>query len=119
MWPLHPAPSEYESLLSWIERLAKAYGVSVPVFCKHALGIPQNQIFLLNTYPPEEALARLAAGTGIPIERLRDMTIYKRWERLMNHAKALLEENPRVFDQFLSDHRLKTGKYDRKWSALI
>ena len=27
-WPLHPRPSEWEDLETWVRRIAEAYGVS-------------------------------------------------------------------------------------------
>ena len=39
-WPLHPQPTSYETLETYVRRLAECYGVSYPCFCLHALGIP-------------------------------------------------------------------------------
>lgn len=82
-WPLHPAPGDYELLPRWIRRLADAYGVSVAIFSKHALGIPPDQVYKLTNDPTEDVLARLEAGTGIPVERLREMTYAKIWNWLI------------------------------------
>ena len=31
-WPLHPRPSEWEDLETWVRRIAEAYGVSYDAF---------------------------------------------------------------------------------------
>ena len=34
-WPLHPKPSEYQLLYSWIEEVSETYEVSYKSFCKN------------------------------------------------------------------------------------
>src|ERR1017187_8607618 len=36
-WPLHPRPSEWEDLETWVRRIAEAYGVSYDAFLLNAL----------------------------------------------------------------------------------
>jgi hypothetical protein len=36
-WPLHPRPSEWEDLATWVRRIAEAYGVSYDAFLLNAL----------------------------------------------------------------------------------
>jgi hypothetical protein len=75
LWPLHPQPQKYETLTMWVERLAAAYGVSFRFFCRHALGLPFAEMAGMCNAPSEQLLDRLAAGTGVPTTRLREMTI--------------------------------------------
>jgi len=35
-WPLHPRPSEWEDLETWVRRIAEAYGVSYDAFLLNA-----------------------------------------------------------------------------------
>lgn len=74
-WPLHPQPRPHETLNFWVERLSAAYGVTYRIFCRRALGLSSKQIGLLWTEPPESVLAVLATGTGVPTERLQEMTV--------------------------------------------
>jgi hypothetical protein len=36
-WPLHPRPTEWEDLETWVRRIAKIYGVSYDAFLLNAL----------------------------------------------------------------------------------
>jgi hypothetical protein len=64
-WPLHPTPREYDVLDRWVERLAAEYGVSMAVFCRHALGLTHQEICLLRSDPSEEVLRKLEAESRI------------------------------------------------------
>jgi hypothetical protein len=72
-WPLHPQPADWEDLETWVRRIADMYGVSYDAFLLNALGHTGGGARDLD-HAPVHVLARLSAGTGIPIERLRDMT---------------------------------------------
>lgn len=79
-WPLHPPPSEGEALTSWLSRLAEGYGLSVEELIRHNLGPPglgllDPQISILDLNPPAGVLPTLTARTGVPLERLRHMTV--------------------------------------------
>jgi hypothetical protein len=72
-WPLHPQPADWEDLETWVRRIADMYGVSYDAFLLNALGHTGGGARDLD-HAPVYVLTRLSAGTGIPIERLRDMT---------------------------------------------
>jgi hypothetical protein len=55
-WPLHPVPRPQEPLLQWVERLAAVYEMSLKSFCKRALRISSNQLYLLTDDPPKYIL---------------------------------------------------------------
>ena len=74
LWPLRPQPRDHERIDLWVRRLAKAYGLTTATFYRYALGLPRAGLQLLRTNPPEEVLARLEAGTGVSIAKLRTMT---------------------------------------------
>lgn len=74
-----------ESLDRYVHRLADAYGVGFATFCRRALAIPEPAARDLD-HAPRAVLERLSAGTGVPVERLQDMTHERLWARL--HAEA-------------------------------
>jgi TniQ len=96
-WPLHPPPYEYDVLDRWVERLAAEYGVSKPVFCRHALGLTHQEIGLLRSNPPEEVLSKLETGTGVPLQRLQDMTTIKVFQRMTRALEQFMQEDPEGF----------------------
>lgn len=98
-WPLHPMPREYEILSPWIRRLARAYGVTDRVFYKHALGCPAGEPMEMNAYPPTDVLERLEAGTGVPIERLRDMTTDRMMARTIAELRQVVMTGPEPVPQ--------------------
>ena len=71
-WPLHPQAREWEILENWVRRIAEVYGLSYDTFLKHALGRVGRGARDLEGITDGE-LARLSAGTGMPVERLRKM----------------------------------------------
>lgn len=76
-WPLHPRPGLLESLSSWLERLARLYGMSVRDLLTYNLDLgdvvaaPWN----LDYAPPDVLLAALADRTGVDLAELRAMTL--------------------------------------------
>lgn len=86
LWPLHPRPWQGESLSSYVHRLAEAYGISLDLFCRDTIELRPHHL----DYPPREALERLSAGTGIPLERLEDMQPERLWARLAEEARRFL-----------------------------
>ncbi len=86
-WPLHPRPSDWEDLETWVRRIAKAYGVSYDAFLLNALGRKGSGARDLD-HAPVEVLARLSAGTGVPAERLRDMTSQRVMRRMRQWTGA-------------------------------
>ena len=65
-------PGEWEGLESYVRRLAQAYGVGYDIFLRCALGRAGPGARDLHELP-DELLARLSAGTGVPVGRLRGM----------------------------------------------
>jgi hypothetical protein len=89
-WPLHPPPSEWEDLETWVRRIAEAYGVSYDAFLLNALDHTGRGARDLNK-APDGVIARLSIGTGVSIERLQDMTSSRIMARLVSRAHELLE----------------------------
>lgn len=75
-WPLHPQPYAYETLDSYIDRLANCYGVKRRYFLQKALAMPisELQVFRPNELSME-VLQRLSDGTGVKIRQLKLMTL--------------------------------------------
>jgi hypothetical protein len=96
-WPLHPPPHEFDVLERWIERLAAAYGVSKLTFCCQALGLTPPEIALLRDNPPEQALRRLEAGTGVPLQQLQNMSIHTLFQRITEGLERFRQEDPEGF----------------------
>src|SRR3954454_3702023 len=71
-WPLHPQPRDWEGLENWVRRIAVVYGVSYDAFLKHALGRTGRGARDLDRISDAD-LARLSAGTGVSVERVREM----------------------------------------------
>lgn len=89
-WPLHPPPEDKDDLRQYVERLARAYGVSFETFCFNALNIVhEDEEARLFSMPTEDVLFRLSAGVGIPIEELRKLP-ESRWRKF---AQATAEFN--------------------------
>ena len=97
LWPLHPQPYEWDVLDSWLKRLADAYGVSFRVFCRHALGLSREEMGSLRDKPSEETLRTLEAGTGVSIERLRDMTTLRVIQRCTQALERFMQADPQGF----------------------
>ncbi len=66
------------------------YGVSYDAFLLNALGHTGGGARDLDQ-APIGVLAKLAAGTGVPIERLRDMTTSQVMRRVVQMAQAWFE----------------------------
>jgi hypothetical protein len=79
-------------------RVAKAYGMSTAVFCRQALGLPPGQLHLLRTNPPDEMLARLEAGAGISIKRLKEMTEGGMVEKSRKLLAERLQQDPYILN---------------------
>jgi TniQ len=80
-WPLHPRPTDWEDLETWVRRIAEAYGVSYDAFLLNALGHKGPGARDLE-HAPVEVLARLSTGMGVSAERLRDMTSQRVMRRM-------------------------------------
>lgn len=87
-WPLHPLPGEWEELEDYIRRLARAYGVGYDVFLRRALdrrGVGARDIEGAGF---DGVAARLSAGAGVPVARLREMRRERVMARLAEAAHA-------------------------------
>ena len=83
-WPLHPKPRAHETLEQYVRRLAEDYGACYDTFCLHALGIPRHdRQARWFREPTPDRLQRLSDGTGVPVERLEQMTWSHVWTRLL------------------------------------
>ena len=89
-WPLRPQRGEWEGLESYVRRLAQACGVSYDAFLRCALGRAGPGARDLHEVP-DELLARLSAGTGVPVTRLRGMVGWSVMVRLSRQARDWLE----------------------------
>lgn len=108
-WPLHPQPTEWETLRPWVRRIAAAYGVNYTLFLRHALGRTGRGARDLE-HAPEETLQRLADGTGVPLERLREMTNAAIMARAMASYAARLETE--------EGGRQATDPWDQQWAMM-
>ena len=63
-WPLHPQPTDWEDLQTWVRRIADVYGVSYDAFLLNALGHRGSGARDLDE-APVGVLATLSAGTGV------------------------------------------------------
>jgi len=89
-WPLHPQPSDWEDLQTWVRRIADTYGVSYDAFLLNALGHTGRGARDLDE-APIDVLAKLSAGTGVTIERLLDMTTPHVMRRVVHQTRVWLE----------------------------
>src|SRR5271157_5295942 len=89
-WPLHPQPSEWEDLETWVRRIAGSYGVSYDAFLLNALDHTGGGARDLDQ-APTDVFARLSAGTGIPVARLLDMTSSRVLARMISRGREFLE----------------------------
>jgi TniQ len=88
-WPLHPQPYAWESLDTYVRRLAEVYGVRLETFGRRALGIEPEIVRDLDR-APRQVLERLSIGTGASLDRLEAMRGDRLWARLVEEAERLL-----------------------------
>jgi hypothetical protein len=74
-WPLHPAPAELESLSSWLARIAAIYGLPVRELLGPNLGVLADIPDYLDQDPPAALFPAVAAASGVPVARLKAMTL--------------------------------------------
>ncbi len=87
---MHPQPREWEGLETWVRRIAEAYGVGYDTFLHHALGRTGRGARDLD-HLGDEALGRLSAGTGVPVEQLRGMQTGSAMARVTERIQGWLE----------------------------
>ena len=93
-WPLHPQPTCFEHLDTFVRRLARAHGVGLTTFCRVGLGITRKEWRGCHDDPPAAVLARLSTGSGVPVHRLRNMTAQRRYTRLRIAMHRHCREHP-------------------------
>lgn len=86
---MHPQPHAWESLDAYVRRLADAYETRLETFGRRALGLEPRAVRDLDR-APRQALLRLAAGTGVPLDRLEAMRGDRLWPRLAAEVDRLL-----------------------------
>ena len=97
-----------------MRRIAEAYGVSYDAFLKHALGRTGRGARDLNDITDRE-LTRLSVGTGVSIERLREMNAAAMMRRVNEHMQGwLLSESGR---EALEELRVTLGRMARRREA--
>ncbi len=96
--PLHPRPLPHEALSSWVDRLAHAYGMERERFLRLAFGVDPapdaGELDVDGALPGLEAA--LAARTGVPPQRVREMTLAGYAPRLTGAT----EPSPGLFDDY-------------------
>src|ERR1700719_4762152 len=114
-WPLHPRPSEWEGLETWVRRIAEAYGVSYDAFLLNALDHTGRGARDLNK-APDGVIARLSTGRGISIERLQDMTSSRIMARLVSRTHEL-HETPE--GQIILHNLIAIGSRNRRRASAV
>ena len=127
-WPLHPQPLPHESLSSWLDRLAEAYGLDAGDLLAGAFGLERIPRHRLDRDPQDGLVAGLSDRTGVPARRLRTMTLsgYVPWivDTLDAHDggclamyatqyRVLLRQGAGWMSKGIGDHR--TGTYCLPW----
>ncbi len=78
-----------------MRRIAQAYGVTYDAFLRHALGRTGRGARDLDDITDSE-LTRLSVGTGVSVERLREMNAAAMMRRVNEHVQGwLLSESGR------------------------
>lgn len=75
VWPGHPKPKEGELLSSWITRLARANHMATADFCRVVLPDKSATLKEIDRTYNAEMMQALADGTGVPIERVWEMSL--------------------------------------------
>lgn len=111
-WPVHPRPGPCEALSSWLERLARCYGLSVADLLRYDLDLdpggrqPADPGADLDWDPPAAVLGALSERTGVALDELRAMTLagWVPWllDTLDPHGPPL-REDPSVRDTFVDE----------------
>ena len=97
-----------------MRRIAEAYGVGYDTFLHHALGRNGRGARDIDDLD-EASLARLAAGTGVPVERLREMQSGATMARVNEHIQGwLMTEEGRAA---LEELRVSLGRMARRARA--
>ena len=74
-WPVHPLPYSGESLSSWLNRLANAYGYRRDDLLIYDLGFAAMSSEDLDINPPEQLLWKLSERTSVSFDKIRTLTV--------------------------------------------
>lgn len=102
-WPLHPRPMRFETLDTYVRRLAERYEIGLRTFYRHGLGCEPEDLPALADDPPRWALERLSAGTGLSIRELRNMTNQRSYARIAIALRNLGRDRPQGVLTILED----------------
>lgn len=99
-WPSHPPPISGESLSSWMCRLGQLFQLSLNDLQKYGLGVEPLSAGCLDVDPPFEIIQMLSSRTGLPLNKIQQLTI-----------RGLV---PRIIDTIngeAGDYRRYAGQY--------
>jgi hypothetical protein len=109
--PIHPQPLPHEALSSWIDRLADAYDLPAEAFMEGAFGYSPLSDTEFDLTPPADLLVTIAERTGVPLGKIRAMTLEGYAPLLldaMTPARGLFETYISQFPTFASvRHRFR------------
>jgi hypothetical protein len=74
-WPLHPPPQPGEALSSWLYRIAHLYSLSMDALLEHDLSHRGVTVRELDDDPPPALLDTLTVRSGVPLDRLLQMSL--------------------------------------------
>ncbi len=101
-WPLHPMPYSGESLSSWLDRLAHAYGYTSEDLLRYDLGFESISSIELDINPPERLLVELSKRTGVSFNQVRSLTV-QGWVPLLIDG---FDSVPNFFSTYAGGHSL-------------
>lgn len=84
----------FEQLDTYVRHLAETYGTGLATFCRHGLGVTLEEWATFRDDPPLSVLARLSAGTGLSLRRLRNMTPRRSYARMMIALRDFVRDYP-------------------------
>jgi hypothetical protein len=85
----------FETLDSYVRRLAERYEIGLRTFYRHGLGCEPEDLSTLADDPPRWALERLSAGTGLSIRELRNMTSRRSYARIAIALRNIGRDRPK------------------------
>ncbi|KAF0957037.1 TniQ family protein [Rhodococcus sp. T7] len=74
-WPLHPPPQPGEALSSWLYRIAQLHSLSLDELLEHDLNHRGLTARELDDDPPPAVLDTISTRSGLPLDRLRPMSL--------------------------------------------
>ena len=99
-WPMHPRPLPGEALSSWVRRLATDNVCSLRTLFAHGLEQEDFTDGQLDLDPPEALLWALSERTGVPVDRIRGMTVRGWTPLLIDQLKSSRELARTYIGQF-------------------